>query len=292
MHHSGFVNILGKPNAGKSTLMNAMLGEKLSIITPKAQTTRHRIRGILSEENHQIVFSDTPGIIDPKYKLQEAMMEFVGQAIQDADVILYVADIKDPSPIDEKILKSLKGSKVPVLLVFNKIDLGNQKLLEEKVEEWKVKLPQAEILPASALMKYNLDYLLKRIVELLPEGPPFFPKDELTDRTQRFIAAEVIREKIFMRYHKEIPYSCEVLVDEFKEKDGILRIHANIYVIRQSQVGILVGNEGKALTIIGREAREELEKFTGKKIFLKLEVKVEKDWRDQEGKLRKFGYLE
>ena len=302
MHKSGFVNIIGKPNVGKSTLMNVLVGEKLSIITPKAQTTRHRIRGIVNTDEYQIVFSDTPGIIDPHYKLHKAMMSFVAEALSDAEVIIFVMEIGDPNPVDEKTLAILKDTKTPLLLIINKIDLGNQDILIPKVIEWKEKLPNAEILPVSATMKYNCDHLLKRIVELIPEAPPYFPKDDITDKSQRFFISEIIREKIFFSYQKEIPYSTEVIIEEFIEDvplknaskgDGtITRIRAVIMVTRKSQMGILIGHGGKALKVVGSEARKDIEAFLGKKVFLEMVVKVDKDWRDDDKRLKKYGYIE
>ncbi|HEY4799980.1 MAG TPA: GTPase Era [Bacteroidia bacterium] len=292
MHKSGFVNIIGKPNVGKSTLMNALVGEKLSIITPKAQTTRHRIRGILSGDDFQIVFSDTPGIIKPHYKLHEAMMQSVSDSFSDADVMLYVMEIKDPDPIDEKTLGRLKKSECKVMVLVNKIDTGNQDLLEKKVEEWKTILPHAEIIPVSALEKYNCEYLLKRIIENLPEGPAYFSKDEITDKSQRFFVSEIIREKILLYFRNEIPYCSEVVIDEFKEEEKLFRIRAIIYVQRESQQGIMVGHQGKGIKKIGIEARKDIEAFLGKQVFFTTQVKVEKDWREKESKLRKFGYLE
>jgi GTP-binding protein Era len=292
VHKSGFVNIIGKPNVGKSTLMNAFLGEKLSIVTQKAQTTRHRIRGILNGEDYQIVYSDTPGIVTPHYKLHEAMMSFVGEALEDADVILFVIEIKDKTPVDEKTLKKLKKQECPVLVLINKIDLGGQELLEKKVEEWKELLPNAEVIPVSAQEKFNTDYILKRIIALLPEAPPYFPKDELSDKTQRFFVSEIIREKIFLMFHEEIPYSAEVEIEEFKEAENIIRIRAIIYVMREGQKAILIGKQGSGLKKLGTKAREEIELFLGKKVFLETIIKVEKDWREKESKLRKFGYLE
>ena len=302
MHKAGFVNIIGKPNVGKSTLMNALVGEKLSIITPKAQTTRHRIRGIVSTDDYQVVFSDTPGIIDPHYKLHKAMMNVVSEALSDAEVILFVMEIGDPNPVDEKTLKILKDTKTSLLLVINKIDLGNQDILVPKVVEWKKNLPNAEIVPVSATRKFNCDYLLKRIVELIPEAPPYFPKDDITDKSQRFFISEIIREKIFFTYHKEIPYSTEVVIEEYvedaplkdaKKGDGkITRIRAIIYVTRKSQMGILIGHGGKALKVVGSEARKDIEEFLGKKVFLEMVVKVDEDWRDNDKRLRKYGYIE
>jgi GTP-binding protein Era len=277
---------------GKSTLMNALIGEKLSIITPKAQTTRHRIRGILSGDDFQIVFSDTPGIIKPHYKLHEAMMDKVSEALSDADVMLFVMEIKDPDPIDEKTLLHLQRSKCPVLVLINKIDIGSQELLEKKVGEWKSVLPGAEMIPVSATEKYNCDYLLKRILHNLPEAPAYFPKDELSDKSQRFFISEIIREKILLLYRNEIPYCTEVIIEEFKEDEKIIRIRSVIFVIRESQQGILIGEGGKSLKKLGIKAREDIEAFLGKKVFLETIVKVERDWREKESKLKKFGYLE
>jgi GTP-binding protein Era len=292
MHKSGFVNIIGKPNVGKSTLMNALVGEKLSIITPKAQTTRHRIRGIVNGDDFQIVFSDTPGIITPHYKLHEAMMNVVSEAISDAEVIMFVLEIGDPNPADEKTLAILQKTETPVIVIINKIDLGNQDILVLKVEELRKILPNAEMIPVSATKKFNCDYLLKRIIELIPEAPPYFPKDDITDKSQRFFISEIIREKIFFTYQKEIPYSTEVIIEEFDEEEKIIRIRAVIFVMRKSQMGILIGHGGKALKIVGTEARKDIEEFLGKKVFLEMVVKVEKDWRDDEKRLKRFGYME
>ena len=292
MHKSGFVNIIGKPNVGKSTLMNALVGEKLSIITPKAQTTRHRIRGIVNGDDFQIVFSDTPGIITPHYKLHEAMMNVVSEAISDAEVILFVLEIGDPNPADEKTLAILQKTETPVLVIINKIDLGNQDLLVLKVEALRKILPNAEMIPVSATRKFNCDYLLKRICEIIPEAPPYFPKDDITDKSQRFFISEIIREKIFFTYQKEIPYSTEVIIEEFNEEEKITRIRAIIFVMRKSQMGILIGHGGKALKIVGTDARKDIEEFLGKKVFLEMVVKVEKYWRDDEKRLKRFGYIE
>ena len=292
MHKADFVNIIGKPNVGKSTLMNALVGEKLSIITPKAQTTRHRIRGIVNGDDFQIVFSDTPGIITPHYKLHEAMMNVVSEAISDAEVILFVLEIGDPNPADEKTLAILQKTETPVLVIINKIDLGNQDLLVLKVEALRKILPNAEMIPVSATRKFNCDYLLKRICEIIPEAPPYFPKDDITDKSQRFFISEIIREKIFFTYQKEIPYSTEVIIEEFNEEEKITRIRAIIFVMRKSQMGILIGHGGKALKIVGTDARKDIEEFLGKKVFLEMVVKVEKYWRDDEKRLKRFGYIE
>jgi len=289
MHKAGFVNILGKPNVGKSTLMNALLGENLSIITPKAQTTRHRILGIANEENYQIVFSDTPGIIKPGYKLQEYMMSFVHTAIEDADLFLLLSQVDDDFA-DESILEKLKNTQAPVLLLINKIDLGTQDQVVEKCEQWKREFPHFQVLPISALNNFNLDQVMTKIVELLPESPPYFPKDELTDRPVRFFISEIVREKILMNYQKEIPYSVEVSVDSFKEEAKMVHIRCVIHVARESQKGILIGHQGKALKKIGIESRKEMEKFLDKQVFIELHVKVSKNWRDNDMQLGRFGY--
>lgn len=288
---SGFVNIIGKPNAGKSTLMNAIIGERLSIITPKAQTTRHRIVGILNGEGFQVVFSDTPGIIkDPAYRLQESMNRFIEGSFQDADVFLYLAEIGQ-KPRKEDIPEQLQDTTIPLILVISKIDTGNQAMLEEHVSGWKTLLPQAEIIPVSATNRFNLDYLLNSILHHLPEAPAYFEEDALTDRNERFFVTEIIREKILLNYQKEIPYAVEVVVDEFKDEPQIAKISAIIFVARESQKGILIGHKGSALKKTSTEARTDIEKFLGKKVFLAIQVKVSKDWRDNEKQLRRFGYL-
>ena len=289
-HKSGFVNIIGNPNVGKSTIMNQMVGEKLSIITPKAQTTRHRILGIVNSDDYQIIYSDTPGILKPNYKLQEKMMRFVGSAFEDADIILYVTDVVEKMDKNQQYIDKLSHTNVPVLLLINKIDLSNQSELEILVDKWKTILPEAEIVPVSAVNNFNLDQVFKRIMELLPEGPAYYPKDSLTDKTERFFVSEIIREKILNNYQKEIPYSVEVEVEEFKETEKLLRINATINVIRPSQKGIIIGHKGQALKKTGTEAREDIEDFFGKKVFLELFVKVSKDWRDKERNLKDFGY--
>lgn len=289
-HKSGFVNIIGNPNVGKSTLMNEMVGEKLSIITAKSQTTRHRIMGIVNTDDYQIVYSDTPGILKPNYKLQEKMMGFVGTAIEDADIILYITDVVETLDKNQQYIDRLSLLNIPILLLINKIDLSNQEKLEELVDIWKKILPKAEIIPISALNKFNLDYVFKRIVELLPESPPYFPKDSFTDKPERFFVSEIIREKILKNYQKEIPYSVEIEVEEFKDSDRLLRIRALIHVTRSSQKGIIIGHKGLALKKTGTEARIDLEDFFGKKVFLELYVKVSKDWRDKDIPLRGFGY--
>lgn len=290
MHKAGFVNIVGNPNVGKSTLMNALVGEKISIITSKAQTTRHRILGIVNGEDFQIVYSDTPGVLKPNYKMQEAMLEFSKSALTDADVLLYVTDVVDRPEKNAKFVKMVNASSAPVILVINKIDQIDQEQLEKKVEEWKNIIPRAEILPMAALHKFNLEPLLRRIKELLPESPPFFDKDQLTDKPARFFVTEIIREKILLNYDKEIPYSVEVEVERFKEEENIIRINALIYVERDSQKGIIIGKGGKSLKHIGIEARKDIEAFFDKQVYLELFVKVEKDWRSKDDKLRQFGY--
>ncbi|MDX9694552.1 MAG: GTPase Era [Bacteroidales bacterium] len=289
-HKSGFVNILGNPNVGKSTLMNALVGEKLSIITSKAQTTRHRIMGIVNGEDFQIVYSDTPGILKPNYKLQEKMMGYVGSAFEDADIILYLTDVVEKSDKNQLYIDRLAQAEAPVLLLINKIDLSNPDELNKIVENWSKVLPKAEIIPISALKDFNLEYLLKRIIEKLPENPPYFPKDSLTDKTERFFASEIIREKILTNYQKEIPYSVEVEIEEFKDTEKLLRMRAIIYVIRSSQKGIIIGHKGEALKKTATEARKDLEEFFGKKVFIEIYVKVSKDWRDKDRTLNSFGY--
>ena len=290
MHKAGFVNIVGNPNVGKSTLMNALVGEKISIITSKAQTTRHRILGIVNGEDFQIVYSDTPGVLKPNYKLQESMLEFSKSALTEADVLLYVTDVVDRPEKNARFVKMVNESSAPVILVINKIDQIDQEQLEKKVEEWKNIIPRAEILPMAALHKFNLEPLLRRIKELLPESPPFFDKDQLTDKPARFFVTEIIREKILLNYDKEIPYSVEVEVERFKEEENIIRINALIYVERDSQKGIIIGRGGKSLKKIGIEARKDIEAFFDKQVYLELYVKVEKDWRSKDDKLRQFGY--
>jgi GTP-binding protein Era len=290
-HKAGFVNIIGSPNVGKSTLMNVLVGERLSIITSKAQTTRHRIMGIVNGEDFQIVYSDTPGALKPNYRLQESMMDFVYTALTDADIILFVTDIFEDIAIEEKVLHKIKNAKVPVLLLINKIDLASQEKLEEKVAYWKAEVPNAEVIPVSALEKFNVNYVFDRILANLPEGPGYYGKDELTDKPEKFFISEIIREKILLNYKKEIPYSVEVVVESFKEEEAIIKIRALIIVIRESQKGIIIGHQGKALTKVGKEARLDIEKFLDKKVFLDLFVKVKKDWRDSDLDLKRFGYL-
>ncbi len=288
-HKAGFVNIIGKPNVGKSTLMNALVGEKLSIITSKAQTTRHRIMGIVNGENFQIVYSDTPGIIKPAYKLQESMMNEVGIAFTDADIILYVVEVGEKD-IGENISEKIKKASIPVILAINKIDLSNQSMVNEKIVFLGEKFPSALIIPVSAITGFNLDYLFETILKKLPEHPAYFPKDELTDRSMRFFISEIIREKIFNLFRKEIPYSVEIIVDSFKEKNNLVIISAYIFVSRESQKIILIGRKGQAIKKLGTEARKDIEKFLEKKVFLELSVKVDKDWRNNELALKRFGY--
>ena len=290
MHKAGFVNIVGNPNVGKSTLMNALVGERISIATFKAQTTRHRIMGIYNTEEMQIVFSYTPGVVKPAYKLQESMLNFSTSALIDADVLLYVTDTIESPDKNSDFLAKVSKLELPVLLLINKIDQTNQEKLIELVETWKELIPKAEIIPISALSKFNVDYVLKRIKELLPDSPPYFDKDQLTDKPARFFVNEIIREKILLYYDKEIPYSVEVVVEQFKEEAKLIRIHAVIYVERDSQKGIIIGKQGKALKKISTEARRDLERFFGKSIYLETFVKVDKDWRSSDKELRNFGY--
>lgn len=288
-HKAGFVNIVGNPNVGKSTLMNALVGERISIITQKAQTTRHRIMGIVNGEDFQIVYSDTPGVLKPNYRLQESMLSFSRSALVDADVLLYVTDVIDSIDKNPEFVDKIKHMPT-ILLVINKIDLTNEEDLIALVEKWKEVLPQAEIYPVSAINKFNVEQLFKRIKELLPDSPPFFDKDQLTDKPARFFVNEIIREKILLNYDKEIPYSTEVVVESFKEEEKIIRIGAVVYVERDSQKGIVIGHGGKSLKKVGMEARKDLEAFFEKKVFLELFVKVEKDWRNKDKQLKSFGY--
>lgn len=292
MHKSGFVNIIGNPNKGKSTLMNALVGERLSIITSKAQTTRHRIMGIVNGDDFQIVYSDTPGILRPNYKLQESMMRFVMGALVDADILLYVTDVTEHPDESNEVLSRVAAGGVKTLLVINKIDLTTPDQLESLVGEWQKALPEAEIIPVSALNNFNIGGLFDRILAALPEGEPYYPKDALTDKTLRFFASEIVREKILLNYEKEIPYCVEVAIDEYHEEPAIDRISATIYVARESQKAILIGHKGSKLKKVGTEAREELERFLGKKVFLKLFVKVNENWRNDDRQLRRFGYLD
>ena len=290
MHKAGFVNIVGNPNVGKSTLMNALLGERISIATFKAQTTRHRIMGIYNTDDMQIVFSDTPGVIKPAYKLQESMLNFSTSALTDADILLYVTDVIEIPDKHNDFVDKVGQMDIPVLLLINKIDLTNQENLIELVENWKDLMPKAEIIPMSAANKFNVDYVMKRIKDLLPDSPPYFDKDQWTDKPARFFVTEIIREKILLYYDKEIPYSVEVVVEQFKEDAKMIHINAVIYVERESQKGIIIGKQGRALKKIATEARRDLEKFFGKTIYLETFVKVDKDWRNSDKELRNFGY--
>lgn len=289
-HKSGFVNIVGNPNVGKSTLMNTLLGEKISIATFKAQTTRHRIMGIYNTDEMQIVFSDTPGVLKPNYKLQESMLNFSTSALADADVLLYVTDVVETPDKNNEFIRKVCEQTVPVLVLINKVDLTNQDGLAKRVEEWNKLIPQAEVIPVSATLKFNTDYLLKRIRELLPESPPYFGKDQWTDRPARFFVAEIMREKILLYYDKEVPYAVEVVTEQFKEDAKKIHINTVIYVERDSQKGIIIGKQGKALKKVATEARKSLERFFGKTVFLEVFVKVDKDWRNSDRKLRNFGY--
>ncbi|MFC0606055.1 GTPase Era [Winogradskyella pulchriflava] len=290
MHKAGFVNIIGNPNVGKSTLMNAFIGEKLSIITSKAQTTRHRILGIVNGDDFQVILSDTPGIIKPAYELQESMMDFVKSAFEDADVLVYMVEIGEKELKDEAFFKKITNSKIPVLLLLNKIDNSNQEQLEEQAELWQQKVPNAEFFPISALQGFNVQNVFDRIIELLPESPAFYPKDQLTDKPERFFVNEAIREKILMHYKKEIPYAVEVDTEEFFEEENIIRMRSVIMVERETQKGIIIGHKGSALKRVGVEARKDLEKFFGKQVHLELYVKVNKNWRSNQNQLRRFGY--
>ena len=290
-YKSGFVNIIGNPNVGKSTLMNKLIGERLSIITSKAQTTRHRILGIVNGENYQIVFSDTPGIIQPNYNLQTSMMKHVRSAFQDADVFLYMIEIGEKSLKDSSFFERLKNTDIPILLLINKIDKSNQEDVEKAMIHWESQLPKAKIIPISAIEDFGVDKIMSEIIAMLPIGTPYFPSDALTDKPERFFVSEIIREKILLNYQKEIPYSVEVVIETFKEEDEIIRIEAIINVARETQKGIIIGHQGKALKKVGTQARKDLETFFGKKIFIKLFVKVTKNWRDNEQDLKRFGYF-
>jgi GTP-binding protein Era len=290
MHKSGFVNIVGNPNVGKSTLMNLLVGERISIITSKAQTTRHRIMGIVNTDDMQIVYSDTPGVLKPNYKLQENMLNFSESALGDADVLIYVTDVIEKIDKNDFFLEKVKKNTSPVLLVINKIDLTNQKELEQFVAGWQTILPDAEIIPLSATNKFNIEYLKKRIVELIPDSPPYFEKDAMTDKPARFFVTEIIREKILLYYQKEIPYSVEVVVEQFVESDDLIHVKALIITERESQKGIIIGEQGKAVKKVGSMARKDIERFFDKKVFLEMCVKVEKDWRNRDIILKKFGY--
>ena len=289
-HKAGFVNIIGKPNVGKSTLMNILVGERLSIISSKAQTTRHRIVGITNTEDYQIVFSDTPGMLKPKYELHKSMMGFVNLSLEDADVILFVTDLYETEEEIEEVIQRINNSGIPVLLVINKIDLAKEGQLDEVTAYWTQSVKADVVIPISAKEKFNTEKILQEILEKLPVHPPFYDKEELTDRPERFFASEIIREKIFTNYKKEIPYSTEVGIEDFHEEENIIRIRATIFCERNSQKGILIGDKGKMLKKVGTEARDDLEKFFGKKVFLETFVKVEQDWRKNKLKLKKFGY--
>ncbi len=298
-HKAGFVNIVGSPNVGKSTLMNGLVGARMSIITSKHQTTRHRIRGLVNGSDFQIVYSDTPGVLEPKYKLHEKMMNFVSESLRDADIILLVTDIFEDSMSHTETLRKITDMDVPKFVLINKIDLAkDMEIVEKKVSQWAELMPGAQILPISALEKVNTDFVIQKIKELLPESPAYFPKDELTDKPMRFFISEIIREKIFTTYNKEVPYSCEVVVEEYKEdvptegksNKKITKIRALIIVNRETQKGIIIGHQGNKLTKVGTEARKDIEEFIGKKVFLDLYVKVDKDWKEKDNKLNQFGY--
>ena len=290
VHKSGFVNIIGNPNVGKSTLMNALVGEKLSIITSKAQTTRHRILGIVNHDDYQIVFSDTPGIIKPAYELQSSMMDFVKSALDDADILIYMVEVGEKELKNEGFFQKIIHSEIPVILLLNKIDTSSQEAVEEKVEFWKEKVPNALVFVISALERFNVNSLFDKIIELLPEAPPYYPKDQLTDKPERFFVNEKIREKILIHYKKEIPYAVEVETEEFVEEENIVRIRAVIMVERETQKGIIIGHKGTAIKRVGAESRKDLEKFFEKKVFIELYVKVNKNWRSDKNQLKRFGY--
>jgi len=290
MHKSGFINIIGNPNVGKSTLTNALVGRKLSIITSKAQTTRHRILALINDENYQLVISDTPGIIKPAHKLHESMMDFVNMTLEDADVLIYMVEYRDYKLKDERLFNKIKNTKTPLILIINKIDNIDQTKLESEIDHWKVEIPSAEIWPISAKEMFNVDGLLKRILEIVPEGPAYFPKDQLTDKPERFFVNEIIREKILLNYKKEIPYSVEVETESFVEELYIIKIRSIIMVERSSQKGIIIGHKGEAIKAVGTKARIDMEDFFDKKIFLDLQVKVNKNWRSSETQLKRFGY--
>lgn len=291
-HRAGFVNIVGSPNVGKSTLMNALVGERLSIINKKAQTTRHRIMGIVNDEDWQIVYSDTPGVLDPAYKLQEGMMKFVKTALQDADVMIVVTDIYEDDLAHPATFDKIAAMDVPTFVLVNKIDLADQVKAAERVAYWKARIPRAIVAPISALHGFNVDLILAHVVDQLPESPPYFPKDELTDKPMRFFVSEIIREKILTHYRQEVPYSCEVVVEEYKEEPEIVRIRAEIRVARETQKQIVIGAGGRMIKRVGTDARKDIERFIGNKVFLDLFVKVDEDWRNDEQKLKRFGYLD
>lgn len=290
IHKAGFVNIIGNPNVGKSTLMNALVGEKLSIVTPKAQTTRHRILGIVNGEDYQIIFSDTPGVMNPSYQLQESMMDFVKTAIDDADVIIYMVEVGETELKNEAFFNKIINAKVPIILLVNKIDLSKQEEVEQKIDYWRGKVPNSFVYVISALEKFNIENVLYKIIELLPESQPYFPKDQLTDKTERFFVNEKIREKILQNYKKEVPYAVEIETEYFKEEEHIIKIRSLIYVERETQKGIIIGHKGSALKKVGAEARKDLEDFFEKQIFLELIVKVNKNWRSDERQLKRYGY--
>lgn len=289
-HKSGFVNIVGSPNVGKSTLMNQLVGEKLSIVTSKAQTTRHRILGIVNDEDYQVVFSDTPGVVNASYKLHEAMMDYVNTSLKDADVLLFITDTKENEMNHAETLERIQKMKVPVICLINKIDLGNQELAFERMKYWQEKLPNAIIYPISALHGFNIEQVWEKILELIPESPAYYDKEAISDRPMRFFVSEIIREKIFLHCKKEVPYSCQVEIEEYKEEEDITRIRALIIVERDSQKGIIIGKGGEMLKRIGQESRKEIEKFIDHKVFLESYVKVDKDWRGSDQKLKKYGY--
>ena len=289
-HKAGFVNIIGNPNVGKSTLMNALLGHKISIISNKAQTTRHRILGILNEKEYQIVFSDTPGVIKPAYKMQENMMNFVYSALQDADILIYMIEVGEKELKDQKLFKRLKEKNLPLIILLNKIDLVDQDFVKQEINRWSTLLPDADLLPISALNNFNLDKIKSKLVDLLPISPPYYDKQAITNRSERFFVEEIIREKILKHYKKEVPYSVEIEVQEFFEEKDIIKIRAVIYVMRETQKGIIIGHQGLGLKRIGSEARKDIEKMLDKKVFLVTPVKVKKNWRDNQKQLKKFGY--
>ncbi|NDF59560.1 MAG: GTPase Era [Crocinitomicaceae bacterium] len=289
-HRAGFVNIVGSPNVGKSTLMNQMVGEKLSIVTSKAQTTRHRIHGIVNADDYQVVYSDTPGVVNAAYKLHEAMMSYVESSFKDADILLFITDIYESEMNHVATLERVKKLNIPVICLVNKVDLGSQQQVEARIQYWKEKLPNAEVIAVSALHGFGKDWVWQRILELLPENPPYFDKEDMSDRPMRFFVAEMVREKIFLRCEKEVPYSCQVEVEEYIVEENLIRIRAIIIVERDSQKGIIIGKGGSMLKLIGREARKDIEAFVGKKVFLETFVKVDKDWRASEHKLKKYGY--
>jgi len=289
-HRAGFVNIVGSPNVGKSTLMNQMVGEKLSIVTSKAQTTRHRIHGIVNGDDYQVVYSDTPGVVNAAYKLHEAMMSYVESSFKDADILLFITDIYESEMNHVATLERVKKLNIPVICLVNKVDLGSQQQVEARIQYWKEKLPNAEVIAVSALHGFGKDWVWQRILELLPENPPYFDKEDMSDRPMRFFVAEMVREKIFLRCEKEVPYSCQVEVEEYIVEENLIRIRAIIIVERDSQKGIIIGKGGSMLKLIGREARIDIEAFVGKKVFLETFVKVDKDWRASEHKLKKYGY--